>query len=236
MFKLAIIPARGGSKGIKNKNIRKINNKTLLSYTIASAKSSKMFDDIIVSTDSEKIAIIAKNEGITVSNLRPKRFSQDSTSTEDVIKYELNMLSKHSIIPDIITILQPTSPIRNPSIIRKSIKLLENSHSTSVISVIKIKTHPYFSFYYPKNYLKPMNTNFEKFHQRQKYPDLYFPSGSVYTFWQKTLEKYDSIYGPRIKPIFENEITGLDINTKFDLFVADMYFRNWSDFINNQKF
>ena len=81
-----------------------------------------------------------------------------------------------------------------------------------------------------------MNTNFEKFHQRQKYPDLYFPSGSVYTFWQKTLEKYDSIYGPRIKPIFENEITGLDINTKFDLFVADMYFRNWSDFINNQKF
>lgn len=227
---LGIITARSGSKGIPMKNISKLAGKPLIEYTISAAKSSKMIDKLIVSTDSKKIASISKSLGAEVPFIRPRSLAKDTSLSIDVVKHALQFLHVHqSYIPDIILILQPTSPLRTAKMIDKSIKMLQKSHATSVLSVAKVKTHPYISFWYDKKYLKPFKTRFEKFSRRQKYPVLYHPTGSIYVFWHITLQKYNSIYGPKIKPLVENEFNP-DIDDIFDLFVSEMKILHWKNY------
>lgn len=223
MIVLAIVPARGGSKSIPIKNIKKLSGEPLISYTINIALKSKKINKLIVSTDSEKIARISKSLGAEVPFLRPKRISIDSSNTIDLVKHTIKKLEKYNFYPDIITVLQPTSPFRKLWMIDKSINMLIKSNSTSVISVLKIKKHPYQSFWFKGKYLKPFKNDFLKFYQRQLFPELFYPTGAIYTFWTSTLKKYDSLYGPRIKPlIIDNDIINLDIDDSFDFFTAEM--------------
>jgi len=227
---LAIIPAREGSKGIPHKNIQKLAGKPLIYYSINSAKISKCFNKIIVSTDDEKIAKISKVYGAEVPFLRPKNISKDSSSTIEVIKHTLEFLKKNqNYIPDIIIVLQPTSPLRTSNLIRNAIQILKKSNSTSVISVSKIKKHPFSAFWLKSRLLKPFKQNFTEYNRRQKYPDLYFPTGSIYAFWNETIKKYNSMYGPKIKPILL-DVENIDIDDKFDLFLAEMIIKNWNKY------
>ncbi len=228
---LAIIPARGGSKGIPMKNIQKISGKPLIAYTILAAKKSKQIDKIIVSTDNIRIAQIAKSYDVEVPFLRPKKLSNDKSSTIDAIKHGLDFLFvNQSYVPDIILILQPTSPLRTTKIINKSIEMLKKSNASSILAVSKIKTHPYGSFWYNKKYLKPFKPYFKRYNRRQKYPPLYYPTGAIYTFWFKTLKKYDSIYGPRIKPLITEDEFNIDIDNMFDLFISEMKLLHWEKY------
>ena len=116
MFKgkcfLALIPARGGSKGLKDKNIRLLNNKPLLAYTIEAAKESRIFDRIIVSTDSEKIAVVALKYGAEVPFMRPKELATDTASSMDVLIHTIKLLQESNDKYDYVALLQPTSPLR----------------------------------------------------------------------------------------------------------------------------
>ena len=228
---LAIIPARGGSKGIPMKNIAKLAGRPLIKYTIDTAKKSHRINRIAVSTNDPKIAKVAKSLGADVPFLRPKKISGDDATTYDAIKHTLDFFaSNENYFPDIVVILQPTSPLRTSQMIDKSLTLLEKTNATSVISVHEIKTHPFSSFWYDGKYMRPFRSDFSKFYQRQKYPDLYYPTGDVYTFWYSTLKKYHSIYGPRIKPlIIRNEIS-IDIDEKFDLFICEMVLKYWKNY------
>jgi len=227
---LAIIPARGGSKGIPLKNIKNLSGKPLIEYSINAALNSKKIDRIIVSTDNEKIARVSKSLGVEVPFLRPKKISTDSSNTIDLVKHTIKKLENYEFIPDIITILQPTSPFRTSQMIDKSIDLLIKSNSTSIISVSKIKKHPYSSFWFCGKHLKPFKSDFLKFYQRQLFPELFYPTGAIYTFWTSTLKKYNSLYGPRIKPmIINNEIVNLDIDDNFDFFIAEMCMKYWKN-------
>ena len=121
---LAIVPARGGSKGIPHKNIQELAGKPLIFYTINAAKKSKHIAKIIVTTDSKKIAKISTSYGAEVPFLRPKNISQDGSSTLQAIKHVLREIKNNqSYIPDMILILQPTSPLRTTELIedRKSV-------------------------------------------------------------------------------------------------------------------
>jgi CMP-N,N'-diacetyllegionaminic acid synthase len=227
---LAIIPARGGSKGIINKNIQKVGCLPLIKHTIISAKKSKKIDKILISTDDKKILKIASSMGVETPFLRPKKISSDTATSLDVVKHALKYLEKHSYIPDVICLLQPTSPFRDDDIIDKSIKLLIKSKATSVIGVSKIKTHAYGSFWKKNNFLKPFQSNFQIYSRRQSLPDLYFPTGSIYTFSLNTLKKYDSIYGPKIKPLIILQQDNVDIDTLFDLFIAEMKLKHWKNY------
>ena len=107
--------------------------------------------------------------------------------------------------------------------IDKSINLLKKTDTTSVISVAEIKKHPFLWFEIQDKYLKPVKKDMHKFYQRQLFSKIFYPTGAVYTFWASTLTKYDSIYGPKIKPmIVKNEMQNLDIDDNFDFFVAEM--------------
>ena len=225
---LGIIPARSGSKGLKNKNISKLLGKPLIQYTIDAAKKSKYVNKIVVSTDSDKIGKLSKFLGAEVPFIRPKKYATDNSSTLDVVKHVVKTLKqKENYDADIITILQPTSPLRKSRTIDESIELLKSSQRyNSVLGVHLVKTHPYASFNLKKGALKPFKNNFKKFYQRQTFPDLFFPTGSVYTFWRKTLEKYNSYLGPNIKPLIINDETIIDVDDKFDLFLCEMILKH----------
>ena len=154
-----------------------------MEYTISCAKNSKI-NRIIVSTDSLKIANLSKKLGVDVPFLRPKKYALDGSTTLSVVKHALDYLSsKEQYIPDIIVILQPTSPLRKSSSINQSIKILQKSKATSVLGIRPINDHhPYASFYLRNKFLVPHKKDFMKYYQRQKVPDYYFPTGSIYTF------------------------------------------------------
>ena len=110
---LCIIPARKWSKGLKSKNIKKLNNIPLVAWSILAAKKSKLIKEIIVSTDSIKISKIARKYGANIPFIRPKKFATDKASTFSIIKHAINFYSKNKINFDYILLLEPTSPLRN---------------------------------------------------------------------------------------------------------------------------
>lgn len=234
---LSIIPARAGSKGIRNKNIRNLNGKHLVEYPIICAKKSKFVNRIIVSTDGEKIAKIAKDAGAEVPFLRPKKYSHSKASQLDVIKHTLTFLEKNeSYIPDIVVILHPTNPFVTSDLLDRSIKKLKKSNADLILGVMPVKTHPFRSFWHDSQYLKKFSPDFDKFYQRQLFPLLYFPTGDIYTFWYKSFKKYGKVFCPKIEPLFykKDEIS-MNIDTPFDLFLSEMTMKYWKNYKINFK-
>ena len=234
---LAIIPARGGSKGIPLKNIKKLNKLPLVAHTIQDAKNSKQINRIIVSTDNKKIAEISRKYGAETPFLRPKSFSKNSSSTLDVVQHTIQFLKKvENYTPDIVTILLPTSPFRASTLIDDSIKLLKKSDATSVVNVAKNKEHAFKAFLLKDDFLKPFKANHKKYYQRQLLPDFFHTTGSVYTFWFTTLKKYGHYYGPRMKPIITaDEKMNIDIYNVFDFFVAEMTQKYWKSYLKKNQ-
>jgi CMP-N,N'-diacetyllegionaminic acid synthase len=226
---LALIPARGGSKGIPMKNLKKIAKKPLIQYTIDIAKKSKIFDKIVVSTDNQKISSTSKKLGADVPFLRPTSLAKDNTPSIKVIKHALNFLEKkQDYVPEIVLLLQPTSPIRTVELIKKSVNLLKKNKTDSVISVAKVKTHPYNCFWEKNKTLQPFNKKFKLYSLRQSLPELYYPTGSIYTFWTSNIKKYDSFYGLKISPLLvTNKEFLVDIDDDFDLFLAKSIINNF---------
>ena len=230
---LAIIPARGGSKEIRRKNLQKLSGKPLIAHTIIAAKKTKSINKIIVSTDDKEIGKISKNNGAEVPFLRPKQISKDTSSTIEVIKHALKFLQENqSYVPDIIILLQPTSPLRTSQLITKTINTLKKSKATSVITVSKITKHPYASYWLKNDFLKPFEKSSTKYSRRQEFPDLFFPTGAVYTLWYDTLKKFNSLHGPKIKPIVVQD-EDIDIDNLRDLFFAEMMLKNWKIYKKN---
>ena len=229
---LAIIPARIGSKRLPMKNIRILGNHPLLEYTIKSAQNSNLIQKIILSTDDPKIAKIGKSLGIEVPFLRPKKYATDKSTSMDVVKNVLEYLEKNSsYIPDIVLLLSPTTPFRTNDLIDKSIKKLKNSNATSVISVKEIETHLFASFWKNGKFLKPYKSSYKKYLKSQNRPKLFFPTGAVYTCWYNTIKKHNSFFGPKPIPlIIKDESKNIDIDTEYDLFIAEMTLKYWEKF------
>ncbi len=225
---LAIIPARGGSKSIPMKNMKKLCGKPLIYYSINSAIQSKLISKIIVSTDNPKIKSFSKKTGAEVPFFRPKKISQDKSSILDVVIHALTYLSNYeSYIPDIVTLLQPTNPFRTSEMIDKSIRMLQCSNADIVLGVKITKNHPFRSFW-PKKFLQPLKKDFLKYYQRQLFPTNYYPTGEIYTFWAKNLIKFNHIFGPKIVPLIskKNQIS-IDIDEPIDFFIAEQIMLNW---------
>jgi len=218
---LCIIPARGGSRGIKDKNIVKIKNKELINYTIETSIKLKKYCDIVISTDSKKIYSKCHfKKDLIFNGLRPKGLSNSKSLTKDVVKYELkkteNMLDKKY---KYILLLQPTCPIRDYKKILKSFKLIKNRKIDSVISISDVNAnHPYRMKIKKKGLLRNfMNIKKENMAPRQKLPKIFIRSGSIYLISVKSFLKYDSLVGNSCYGIelFGDET--INIDTKNDL-------------------
>ncbi|MBP3197174.1 MAG: acylneuraminate cytidylyltransferase family protein [Butyrivibrio sp.] len=139
---IAIIPARGGSKGIPNKNIYPLCDKPLIAYTIEAAKKSKYIDNVVVSTDSEKISEVSKQYGAQVPFLRPENLATDTAKTIDVLIDALDRLQKCDEKYHTLVLLQPTSPLRSTEDIDSAIELFFANGCESLVSVTEVNINP----------------------------------------------------------------------------------------------
>lgn len=139
---LAIIPARSGSKGLKDKNIKVLNGKPLITYTIEAALKSNIFSEVLVSTDSEQYKKVSEEYGAWVPFLRPRYFAEDTTSTNDVIENVLVTLEKMGKTYENFMVLQPTSPLRDENDMKKAFDFFIEKNANSVISMCECEHSP----------------------------------------------------------------------------------------------
>ncbi len=222
MFKnkkiLAIIPARGGSKGIPRKNIIQVGRKPLIAWTIEVAKKSKYIDKIVVSSDDDEIlAIGAKFQAQSVK--RPARLATDTAAPEPLVFQIIDYLKKkENYVPEIIVYLQPTSPLRNTEDIDASIELVLNKKATAVISVYELEKKYLKTFVTGKSgYLKGSVNNKSPFMNRQQLPSVYMPNGAIYIITKKEFMKTGQLFSNKTVPYIMTTEKSFDLDTIADL-------------------
>ncbi len=218
---LAIIPARGGSKGLARKNIRELYGHPLIYWTIERAKQSKYIDYIFVSTDSQEIADVCQIEcAITVDELRPENLAQDDTSSTDVIKYTIEKMESVGERFNYMILLEPTSPLRKESDIDSIIKLAcDNPIEDGVISCGEIHMeHPIAAKMIDDNgHLTPYIEKRLKVYQRQQMDKVYFPYGVAYLIKIDVFMKGLQLYTNKILPYVIERWQGYEVDDIYDM-------------------
>ena len=221
---LGFIPARANSKGIPGKNIKLLNGKPLIGYTIEEGKKSHI-NRLIVSTDSPEISKTSQACGAEVPFLRPAELSQDDSVIEDSLLDALDKLKEsEGYQPDIIVLLQPTSPLRTADHINDCIDLLKKNKADSIVSVSEPLEHPADMVYWDDTekmcFLSDLFFQ-EKKSQRQQYPSFLFVNGAIYAFQYQSLIKKKSRFGDKILPYVMRQIDSIDIDSKGDFTIAE---------------
>lgn len=230
---LAIIPARGGSKGLKNKNILELNGHPLIAYSIEAALLSKYINKVICSTDSIDIKKIAIKYGAEAPFLRPKKISGDLSTDLECFEHAIDWLKKNeNYEPDLIVQLRPTSPLRTISMIDEAIKImLQNDAYTSLRAICHPQHTPHKMWVLNennsmspllklKNNKEPFNTN------RQLLPEVFIQTGSIDITRTSTIKKLKSMTGKKIFPYIVNESYFVDIDDIEMLRIASLRIKN----------
>lgn len=230
---IAIIPARGGSKGVPQKNIIDLGGFPLIAFSIVAAKISKIISRVIVSTDSPKIAEIAKKYGAEVPFLRPKKFAKDFSPDIEFVLHAIKWLkNKENYRPDYIVHLRPTTPLREPELIDEAVdRITKNQEATSLRSAHELSESPH-KFFKIKNgfFVGLFPEDNQPDHQnmvRQTFPPTYHPNGYVDVIKTDTAEKMSLIHGPKILPFITPLVTELDTISDLDYIKFDLSRRNY---------
>jgi len=218
---LAIIPARGGSKTIPRKNIKLLNGKPLIYYTIKESIKSKYLGRIIVSTEDKEISEISKKCGAEVIE-RPEELAKDETPTIDVIFHVLQVVKAENFEPGAVVLLQPTSPLRNVQDIDNAIELFLKNDCESVVSVCEVEHSLYWSFEIENRYLKPIFGGKYLNMRRQDLPKVYTPNGAIYVSTPEILRKYKSFYCSKTIPYIMPPERSVDIDNEIDFMLAEL--------------
>lgn len=231
---VAIIPARSGSKGIANKNIMAVAGHPLLAWSIAAARLSKHIDRVIVSTDSEKYAAVARKYGAEVPFLRPTIISTDAAQDIGFLFHALLWLAEHEgKVPSLVVHLRPTSPNRHPEIMDQAIeKFLEHPEATSLCSAHEVAHPPckYFTLNTDGTFSGLMGEEFMSF-PRQKCPKAYQGNGYIDILRTKQILETGNLYGTK-RLAFLSPQCG-DIDNETDLKAANMLSTHLSNLLSN---
>lgn len=228
MKPLVVIPARGGSKGIPNKNIKVLQNKPLIEFTIDAALEVFNLEDIIISTDSEEIKTLVEKRGGHVPFLRPSHLATDSASTRDVLLHALEWMEEIGQNKDTIVLLQPTSPFRHSQHIRDAIEIFDQGIDM-VVSVRESKANPYFNLFEENNlgYLaqsKPHHAT-----RRQDLPKVWEYNGAIYVINKQSLLSKNINEFERVLKYVMDDVSSIDIDTPLDWEIAKMIARQMKD-------
>jgi len=214
---IAIIPARGGSKGIPKKNIKLLAGKELIAWTIEAALGSKYINRVIVSTDDKEIARVSKKYGSEVIK-RPKELAIDKAKTIDAVFHALSVLKRENYNSDIIVLLQPTSPLRRTSHLDKAIHRFLKTRYDSLVSVCP--SHA-FLWKVEKGKAIPINYNFKKRARRQDIKPEYKENGAIYILERKNLIKERTIPNGKIGLYAMPEENSVEIDEQFDFWLCE---------------
>jgi len=233
---VAIIPARGGSKGIPGKNTQEIVGKPLIAYTIEAALQSRKIQRTIVSTDDEEIASIARSLGAEVPFIRPKELARADIPTLLVVQHAVKYLEgagKHDV--DVVVLLQPTSPLRDTNRIDEAVEKLLRTGADSVVTVCEVKHHPFWSFTVKGDRLYRFLESRTTITRRQDLPAIYALNGAVYVTRRNTLFEQNAIFGRDTRAIVMLPEESVDIDDYFDLFIAEMTLRYWREWLHEKS-
>jgi CMP-N,N'-diacetyllegionaminic acid synthase len=221
---LAIVPARGGSKGIPRKNIRPLAGLPLIGWTLRAARASRYIDRLILSSEDEEIIRIAQELGCEIPFRRPRELAQDSTPGIDPVLHAITSLPGY----DIVVLLQPTSPLRLEADIDACIERMINSGSPVCVSVREAVDHPYWCYASAADgKLRPFVTLPEgAFARRQDLPRAFTPNGAVYVAKTDWLVNSRSFMTEQTIGLEMPEARSLDIDTEEDLAVAESRLRH----------
>jgi len=222
---LGIIPARGGSKGVKRKNIRLVANRPLIAYSIYAAQQSKSLTKFVVSTEDDEIAQIARSLGSVVL-LRPPELAEDHTPMFPVIKFVLSEAEKLEQNKfDCIVILQPTTPLRTGDDIDQSLEIIRKNKCDTVISVYQVSDHHPSRMYKIKNGKLISYAPEPPERLRQNLPPVYHRNGAIYVSRRHTIEEQNTLIGKEICPYIMPIDRSVNIDNEIDLMLADLLIR-----------
>ena len=227
MRNIAIIPARSGSKGLKDKNIKLFNGKPLIAYTIEAAKKSKLFDEIFVSTDSAEYASVAREWGANVPFLRNKELATDTASSWDVVKDSIINYKKEGKEFETVALLQPTSPLRNSDDIVNGYKLLIEKEANAIVGVCEVDHSPLWSNVLPvddslDNFLDQNVINAP----RQSLPTYFRINGAIYIVGINYLLATDNLYKDKSYALKMSKEHSIDIDDEMDFIIAETMMKN----------
>jgi CMP-N,N'-diacetyllegionaminic acid synthase len=229
---IALIPARSGSERLKNKNILKLGKLPLMAYTIRSAIESKIFEKIIVSTDSTKYAKIARMYGAEVPFLRPKNLSGSRSSDYEWVSFTMSKLKRKGLEFSHFFILRPTSPFRKSSTILRAWREFKKNKTADSLRAIEVCTqHPGKMWIYRNKFIKPILNNKKKQQplynlQFKSLPRVYVQNASLEISRTSVLKFSRSITGSKIIPFFTKHYEGYDINNNYDFLHAEYLLKN----------
>lgn len=223
MRRIAIIPARSGSKGLQDKNIRQLNGKPLIAYSIEAAKTSGLFDIVMVSTDSQEYADIARNWGADVPFLRSERLSTDTSNSWDVVAEVLNRYKEDGQTFEAVALLQPTSPLRTAQDIKRSIARMDETGANAIVGVTTSDHSPLWSNSLPADLSM---TDFLRKEilttPRQQLPDFYRINGAMYLVKTEYFNENHDIYRDKCYAYVMDKKHSVDIDDEVDFFLAQV--------------
>ena len=225
---LAIIPARGGSKGVPRKNIRDLHGKPLLVYTIETARLSKKIQHIAISTDDTEIAGVAAKHNVAVVS-RPPELARDTSSMMPAIIQATDQITQGKGHPRVVVVLQPTSPFRKPDDIDNAIERILKQEADVITCLTPVHKHPFWMKVIDQGYVAPFMNVISPAIRRQDLPPAYALNGSIFALNSSALEArrgMDASFatqlpGEKIGALTLDGAEALEIDTEFDFFTAE---------------
>ncbi|MFC1926569.1 cytidylyltransferase domain-containing protein [Chloroflexota bacterium] len=219
---IAIIPARGGSKGVPRKNIRLLAGKPLIAYSIEVALKSKLIDRVLVSTEDNEIAEIAAKFGAEVIK-RPQELARDNTPSLPVFQHVIRYLDQEEgYHPETIVVLQPTSPLRTEEDIEQAMKKLSETNCDAVVSVCDLEHPPDWMYVLDGDKLKYFIRDENRVHRRQDAAKVYRSNGAIYITRRDVIIEQNSLFGKDTRAILMPPERSIDIDSEIDLELAEL--------------
>lgn len=228
MSNIAIITARGGSKRIPRKNIKEFAGKPILLYSIEAALKSKIFDEVMVSTDDEEIAMHAINAGASIPFYRSEANSNDYATTSDVILEVLKEYGNRGLNFDVVCCIYPTAPFITSERLQEAVDLLIRNRADCVLPVLKFSFPPQRGLVMNEKWMEPKWSEFTHYRSQDLEP-IYHDAGQFYTLSYKRFLEQKKIYMEKTYPIVLSDLEVQDIDTEEDWELAEqkyLYLRN----------
>lgn len=225
---IAIISARGGSKGIPGKNIRPVAGMPLIAWTVRAARESRVFGRIVVSTDSPDIAEAAKQCGAEIPFMRPAELAADDTPGIDPVVHAVRWLESHEQHePEWVMLLQPTSPLRTSVDIQDAFSLAQRTDADAVVSVTTVHDHPYWmKRILPDGRMEDFIRQERPTSRRQDLPEAFAVNGALYLVRRTVLLEQETLFPTNTHALIMPRERSLDVDTPWDLYVADLILKD----------